>query len=244
MKEWFRDWFSSEEYLHVYQHRDDNDAKNLLDLILANVNPEKNALILDAACGAGRHLLTLASLGYRVVGFDLSLTLLKKAAEEGRSRSLKFSLFCSDIRNVGLKSGFDVVLNLFTSFGYFDNDIENFKFIGTAFSFLKPGGLYILDFMNIAYLRDNLLPESLRQIGSKTILEKRRIEDQRVIKEIFIKENGAENKFRESVRLYSRETIIGAFEKEGFHLLKIFGNYEGSGFDLLNSPRLILFFGK
>ena len=244
MKEWFRDWFSSEEYLQVYQHRDEDDAKSLSDLILANVNLEKNALILDAACGAGRHLINLSALGYRTIGFDLSLNLLKKARGEARAKSIDLNLFCSDIRRVGLKPGFDLVLNLFTSFGYFESDSENFKFIATAYRLLKPGGIYILDFLNIGHLKDNLLPESQRRIGKKTVVEKRRIENGRVIKEILIKENGKESKFKESVKLYSREVITGAFTGAGFHFLKIFGDYNGSGFEHGNSPRLILFFIK
>ena len=103
MEDWFRDWFSSEEYLEVYQHRDDEDAKKLLTLIHANTNLNKNSFILDAACGAGRHIINLSEKGYHCFGFDLSKTLLKKAKQEAEQKSLHLNLFRADIREICLK---------------------------------------------------------------------------------------------------------------------------------------------
>jgi len=81
MSDWFKDWFASKDYLEVYKHRNMQDADSVIHLILENIKLNKNSKILDAACGAGRHSFLLKKLGYQVVGFDLSKTLLYVARE-------------------------------------------------------------------------------------------------------------------------------------------------------------------
>ena len=243
-KEWFRSWFNSEEYLEVYQHRNEEDARKLLSLIIQNTSLKVNSLILDAACGAGRHLIDLTAKKFNAFGFDLSMNLLRKAKLDSKEKSIQLNVFCSDIRNVALKQKFDLILNLFTSFGYFYTDTENFLFVMNAFELLNDGGIYVLDYFNANYLIQNLVSESRKHFGCKTIIEKRKIADERVVKEIIICHNGSENSYFESVQLYSKEKIIDEFQKIGFKMQRVFGDYEGSKFDENNSPRLILFFRK
>lgn len=243
-KEWFRSWFSSDQYLEVYQHRDSEDARQLLRLILRNISLHSRSFVLDAACGAGRHLIDLAGKGYYAFGFDLSMTLLLKAKVEAYKKSVPINLFRADIRHIALKQKFDLVLNLFTSFGYFYTDSENFSFIKTAYDLLNNGGTYVLDYLNGKYLLKNLIPESRREMSGKTVIEKRKVDDGRVVKEITIKNDRFENSYVESVQIYSKEKIVDVFRETGFELLSVFGDYEGSTFDNENSPRLILFFKK
>lgn len=243
-REWFRNWFNSHEYLEVYQHRDKEDARKLLSLIIQNTSLDKKSLILDAACGAGRHLIDLALNGYNAFGFDLSLNLLKRAKRDAAQKLVELNIFCSDIRNVALKAKFDLVVNLFTSFGYFNSDEENFSFVRTAYGLLSEGGIYVLDYLNSNYVSSNLVPESRKQIGNKLIIEKRIIAGERVVKEIVIGQDGSESSYFESVQLYSKEKIVDEFQKIGFTLQAVFGNYEGSKFYGNDSPRLILFFRK
>jgi SAM-dependent methyltransferase len=244
MEEWFRDWFSSEDYLEVYQHRDDEDAKKLVSLIYNNVGLNKDSFILDAACGAGRHLINLSLDGYNCFGFDLSKTLLKRAMIDSGKLNLHLNLFCADIRKIYLKQRFDLVMNLFTSFGYFKTDEENFRFAFSAFQMLKENGIYVLDFLNSSFVKKNLLDETEKIISGKTITEKRSIRNERVVKEITIKSDWAESSYVESVKLYDKQKITDELLKIGFKLVGIYGDYEGSGFDADNSPRLILFLKK
>jgi SAM-dependent methyltransferase len=244
MSEWFKDWFSSEEYLSVYQHRDNEDARKLLHLILKETNLTGRGTILDAACGAGRHSVNLASLGYRVTGFDLSRTLLKIAKRDAIISGTEVGFFCADLRNVPLKKKFDLVLNLFTSFGYFESDDENFLFIKRAFELLKDDSWYVLDFLNNEFLSRNLIPESTREINGKKITERRKIDSGRVVKEIIIENGSAPGTYYESVKLYGKDKIVYEFGKIGFKFVKAFGDYDGSDFNRMNSNRLILFFKK
>ncbi|PKL83297.1 MAG: class I SAM-dependent methyltransferase [Ignavibacteriae bacterium HGW-Ignavibacteriae-3] len=244
MNEWYKNWFSSDEYLSVYRHRDNEDAQKLINHILSETNIIKEGIVLDAACGAGRHSINLAKKGFHVVGFDLSKTLLNIGKSDAQSNNVSIDLFCGDLRNIKLKKKFDLIINLFTSFGYFNTDDENFSFIRTAYDLLNENCYYILDYFNPEYIRNNLVQESKREFGSKKITERRKIENERVIKEIIIQNGSALDSFFESVQLYSREKIIGEFEKIGYRCAKIFGDYTGSKFVQSESQRLILFFEK
>ena len=244
MKEWYKDWFGSEEYLNLYPHRDDADAQKLLDLILTEIKPVQGASILDAACGAGRHSINLALRGFDVVGFDLSKSLLRTAKQNALSENIDVNLFCGDLRNISLNKKFDLIVNLFTSFGYFYNDEENFAFIKTAYQLLNKNCFYVLDFLNSDYVVTHLVPETVTVYENKKIVELRRIEGNRVIKEIIIENGSVSSKYLESVQLYSGKEIITNFSKIGFNLVKEFGDYEGSVFDKEKSNRLILFFQR
>ena len=244
MSEWFKTWFGSDEYLNVYQHRNNEDAGKLIQLIISETKLLKGSSVLDAACGAGRHAFNLQYAGYHVTGFDLSKTLLKIAMRNAGAQNLSRNFFCADLRNVYLKKQFDLVVNLFTSFGYFENDVENFLFPKSAIQFLKNEGYYILDFLNAFYVIKNLIPESVKEFDSKTIIENRKISNGRVEKEIIIENKNGTETFMESVRLYTKHEIVRGFENLGYRTEKIFGDYSGSVYDENDSERLIIFFKK
>ena len=242
--DWFKDWFSSEEYNLVYLHRDDNDARKLLDLILKTTRLNKSSLILDGPCGAGRHLNYLNRLGFNVVGFDLSKPFLIQAKNNALALGFNPSLIRADIRDVYFKREFDAVLNLFTSFGYFMSDEENFSYPRNAYSFLKKDGFFVLDYINKNYLTQNLVPSSLKKINSYTIEEKREIKEGRVIKTIKISGTNKSKEFYESVQLYSKDFILERFLSFGYSVLRIFGDYNGSEYNETTSERLIIIFKK
>ena len=243
-KEWFKDWFSSENYLRVYNHRGPHDAEKLSELIIQTIIPKPNSPILDSACGAGRHGIYLASKGYKVCGFDLSKSLLMKAREECLAKKVKLDLILTDIREVCFKTKFYAILNLFTSFGYFETDEENFRFVRHSVNFIEEGGYYILDYFNKYYLEKNIVAESERVIDELTIKESRKIDNNRVRKKIEILSDKDRQLFYESVRLYDRQYIVNRFADCGYKLINIFGDYNGNSYDDHNSPRLIAVFQR
>ncbi|MEW6652883.1 MAG: class I SAM-dependent methyltransferase, partial [Bacteroidota bacterium] len=240
MNDWYKEWFSSELYLSVYSHRNDEDAEKLCRLILSSAYLPKGAKILDAACGAGRHSNRFSLLGFDVAGFDLSRTLLKKAVKSAKEKNLNTKFLCSDLRNVPLKNNFDLIVNLFTSFGYFESDEENFSFVKQAYSLLNEKGFYILDYLNEKTLRKNLVKQSERDISGNRVIERRRISGSRVIKEINVFNKEQNLKFFESVRLYSKDEILEKAKGFGFFIHKIYGDYNGGEFSENNSHRLIM----
>ncbi|MDR3626620.1 MAG: class I SAM-dependent methyltransferase [Ignavibacteriaceae bacterium] len=240
MTEWFKDWFDTDEYLDVYRNRNEEDAKKLVNLILQNVSLRPEAEVLDLACGAGRHSILFAEKGFNVTAVDLSRNLLsiaKKAADES---NVNVNFLRADLRQFSICTRFDLVINLFTSFGYFETDEQNFSIINTAYNQLNNAGYFVLDFFNRRYIEKNLVPESVSDSPGKKIIQRRHIEKDRVNKQIIIEKNGIIKEFNESVRMYYKDELLNAIACAGFRINRYFGDSNGKDFDLENSPRIII----
>lgn len=238
--EWFKQWFNSEEYLNVYQHRDKKDAKELLQLVLDNIDSTKVKTVLDMATGNGRHAILLARKGYRVTAVDLSEMLLGIAQKNTAKENLNIEFVHSDLRKYEPDKKFNLIINLFTSIGYFEDDEENFHLLNKAYDLLEEDGYFVLDYMNINFVRNTLVPVSVDTMDNSTITQNRFIKNERVIKEIIIEKEKSTEKYYESVRMFSYEEIITAMKKIGFHVLHTFGDFLGNPFELETSPRIII----
>jgi 2-polyprenyl-3-methyl-5-hydroxy-6-metoxy-1,4-benzoquinol methylase len=240
MAEWFEDWFNTEEYLNVYSHRDEEDAKNLFDLITKNILIEKGSKVLDLACGAGRHSVLFAKNGFDVTAVDISDNLLNVARKTAAELELKIDFIKSDLRKFHTAEKFHLIINLFTSFGYFENDDENNEVIKIAFQHLVDNGYFIIDFFNITYLKNNLIPVSYDKIEDKIIKQERVIKGNRIYKKIIITKKGIEKRYHESVRAYTKEELSSLFKNNGLMVQYIYGDYLGNVFEEESSPRIII----
>ena len=143
--EWFKSWFDSKYYHILYKNRNTQEAhfliKNLVNLLI----PDKNSLFLDLGCGSGRHSIELNKMGYKVDGIDLSTKSLEIAKPFENSK-LKF--IRADFRKLDFENKYDFILNLFTSFGYFDKENEHAQVFKQIFKSLKNNGHFVIDFLN------------------------------------------------------------------------------------------------
>jgi SAM-dependent methyltransferase len=244
MSKWYKDWFSSEFYTSVYAHRNDSDAKLLSDLILLKVELNKDDYILDAACGAGRYSKIFASLGFNVVGFDLSLVLLNMAQRDNPHFNKNQFLINSDIRTTYFKKKFNLIINLFTSFGYFQTEKDNFRFFENALEFLEENGVVVFDYFNSTIVKRSLVPYSEKNVNGFLVKETRSIQDNRVIKNIDVTGNNSTLSFLESVALYDSHFLIDKFNSLGYNIIDVYGDYKGSQFNRDNSERIIIFMKK
>ncbi|MTI20352.1 class I SAM-dependent methyltransferase, partial [Fulvivirga sp. RKSG066] len=159
--EWFDEWFDSPYYHILYKHRDYEEAKGFLDTLIRFFKIKPNHKVLDLACGKGRHSIYLNEKGFDVVGVDLSEQNIAHA-KKFENDSLHFDVH--DMREVYAEERFDFVLNMFTSFGYFDSEKENEQAICAAAKSLKPGGSLLIDFLNPYRVINNLVPEEKKTI--------------------------------------------------------------------------------
>ena len=123
-KEWYSDWFDSKYYHVLYKNRDNTEAEHFISNLIHFLQPQKEAHILDLACGKGRHSTFLNEMGFRVTGLDLSSNSIQNAIQYENDR-LNFAVH--DMRNVYSHEEFEYIFNLFTSFGYFNSNVENQK---------------------------------------------------------------------------------------------------------------------
>lgn len=252
---WFEDWFDSESYEVVYRQRDLEDAGHLIDLIEQAARPAPASRVLDVACGRGRHARLLAKRGYRVTGVDLAPSAIRTARHRAALEGVDVEFEIADMRDLPFDQAFDGVVNLFTSFGYFDDDDQHRLAIRQMAEALVPGGWLVQDFINAPHAIAHLVPADERALepdvsGGPTLLRQRRWvevgpDGRRLKKRIELCcTDHAEGEpdtfeFTESVRLLERHDFEAMYAATGLELEAVFGDYHG-GPHGPDSPRLIL----
>ena len=202
------------------------------------LNIPEGGKILDLACGKGRHAVYLNSIGYDVTGVDLSENSIK-FAKQFENETLHFAVhdMCKPFND-----RFDAVFNLFTSFGYFENEKDNLNTIKAIKADLNVVGFGVIDFMNSDYVINNLVPEETKTVEGIEFNLKRFVRDGYIIKEISFLHEGDDYKYEERVRAFTLADFEDLFEKAGVYLLDIFGDYKLRKFDAQESSRLIMIF--
>ena len=233
---WYKDWFDSKYYHLLYKNRDYNEAALFLDNI-SNEFKKKNARILDVACGKGRHAKYLNSIGFDVTGVDLSSNSIKYA-KKYENKKLKFHQH--DMRNVFEENKFDIVTNLFTSFGYFDNTLDDQKAISSMAGNLKKGGLLLIDFMNVKKVIMNLVANEIKFIEDVKFKISRKIIDNHIIKKINIEDEENIFSHQEKVHCLTLFNFTEMLEKANMKIINLFGDYDLNNFDEQKSDRLII----
>jgi len=183
MSEWFEESFG-EDYLIVYKHRDRHGAYEEVQQMISWLHLPAGSNVLDLCCGMGRHSNVLADCGYRVTGVDLSKVLLREAETQDARQRVRWVR--SDMRSLPLDGGYDAVVNLFTSFGYFESDEENVQVLREIKRMLAPGAPFIIDFLNPSFVERNLVPYTEHVEEGLRIDQYRKIEAGYVKKEIVI----------------------------------------------------------
>lgn len=233
--DWFEECFGV-DYLRIYQHRDETDAERVIDLIERNLRGRRIDAVLDLACGAGRHTRLLAERWW-TVGLDLSMALLRVARRETADRPY----VRADMRELPFGgASFDLVVNLFTSFGYFDDDREHARVLTCVGEAMTPDATLVIDFLNAAQVRGSLVPYDERIENGITIEQRRQISpDNRFVeKTITLRERGKD--YIERVRLLSPKDLERMLITAGFQVVELFGDYEGKSWSE-SSPRTIMF---
>lgn len=236
--QWFQSWFDTPYYHILYKHRDYKEAEVFIKNIVTYLNLDKDDSILDLACGKGRHSIFLNSLGYKVTGLDLSKNSIEYAKKH-ESNSLSFEVH--DMRNT-YKTQFEVVLNLFTSFGYFEDDDDNYKVIKTIKSSLKQNGIGVIDYMNSPVVIDHLIDHNTFEADGVRFELKRNYDNGFISKHIEVKDAEKSFHFKEKVRAFSFSDFKVMLKNSGLHLIDCFGSYKLEPFNIKTSERLILIF--
>ena len=243
-KDWFETWFDSPYYHILYKNRDDREATQFIEKLIAYISPRNDAKILDLACGRGRHSLVLNQLGYDVVGVDLapsSIDFAKQSIQriEGKSKAtINFDVH--DMREIYRPKHFDLVFNLFTSFGYFNDNNDNLRVLNSVASSLKSYGIFVLDFMNCNKVGKDLSPAELKQIDGIDFNISRRIVDNHILKSIQFTDNGREFNYEEKVSALKYEDLQKLFKQSELNISQTFGNYSLEPYEPASSDRLII----
>ena len=244
------DWYKTAfryDYLRVYPHRNDEEARRQVDFLVDKLDVPPSCEVLDLGCGDGRHSLELTRRGFRVTGLDLSEELLERARRRTADEGLDITFIRGDMRDPPAVRAYDLVVNFFTSFGYFPEDGENARVLEAISRTLRPGGRFLMDYLNRPYVISTLVPSDRRIVEGMEVEQRRWITGNpsepgnhvRINKQVRIREDGTERSYDESVRMYTLDELEAMMDRAGLVVTHTYGDFDGrpvSG----DAPRNIL----
>jgi 2-polyprenyl-3-methyl-5-hydroxy-6-metoxy-1,4-benzoquinol methylase len=236
---WFKDWFNSPYYHQLYFKRDEAEAAKFINKLIDYLKPPPGSLMLDIACGKGRHSRQLASKGFNVTGIDLSTDSIKEA-KIYESENLQF--FVHDMRLPFWINYFDYAFNFFTSFGYFNTRREHDNSIRTIAQSIKPNGIFVLDYLNVHYAEDHLVHKSEIQIDDINYFITKWFDETHFYKKIVVEDDELDNpiEHQEKVAKFSLGDFTDMFAYHQLQIQEVFGDYSFNSYHIKNSPRMLM----
>ncbi len=232
---WFEEWFNTKYYHDLYRHRDDSEAFEFVSALKNSFDWKSDDVVLDVCCGNGRHAINLERMGMQTWGVDLSVDNIEMAKSNSKFPN-RWQV--QDVRHLSLPVQFSVILNLFTSFGYFEDDAEHQQMLSHIRQHLLPGGFFIMDFFNVENVREKMVSNEIHQGELTDYHISRSIDSKWVRKEIRFEADGAAFVFEEKVRALSPKQIQDMLSQAGFEVFNHLGDYQLSPF-VAGSPRSI-----
>jgi len=229
---WYQEWFG-EEYLELYSYRDEHEARQQVAFLKDQLGLVRGPL-LDLACGMGRHMQELRTLGFHPVGCDLSYVLLRAGDREYGPMPITRA----DMRALPFCDGvFQALANFFTSFGYFATAEENLQVVREMSRVLDSGASFLFDYLNVHRELDKLVQSETRTtpLGEVKIERWFDASDRSFNKRMTI----GDKRYLERVRGYDLDEISAMFASCNLIIRSAFGDFDGSTFNH-TSPRLIL----
>ncbi len=246
MPEWFDDEsFWKEMYPHMFSEERLSTSEKEVDKIFDLIGC-KGGTVLDLCCGPGRHAVLLAKKGCQVTGVDKTPYLLEKAKEKARVEGVEIEWILEDMRNFVRPNTYNLVLNMLTSLGYFDDKQEDTTVLKNMYESLKPGGICVLDMMSREVLIQDYHPTVSEKHSDGSILIQRREffdEWSRLRNERILVKDGRALCFTFNQTIYSGQELKERLLQVGFTKVKLFGNLDGDEYGP-NASRLIIFAWK
>lgn len=238
MQEWYQRLFN-EDYIKIDFHdRTLQEVEGLIGIL----GLKKSDRILDVCCGYGRHDIPLAAQGYQITGLDLANKMLAKAAKDARAENAPVNWVRGDARDLPFEASFDVALNLFTAFGYFEREGENLRVLQEIERVLKRGGRFLLDTVNHDFLVRYFQPSSWRYYDGVLLLEERHFDAQESRVEgvwTVVHPDGRRREYPHSIRAYTFAELRMLLTLAGLNVKDVYGGYEKQVFDW-DAPRMLI----
>lgn len=238
---WWEEIFD-ELYISVFSGFDEERNLWEVERIVETLNLPQDSKILDLCCGYGRHSIPLAERGYDMTGLDLSKAFLKKAKRDAKERNVKIRWSRGDMREIPFEDEFDAVINIFTSFGFFEKEEEDFKVLKKVNRCLKQGGKFLLDTINREYVIRNFQARDWDMIDKNTfVLDERKLDlnkNRIYTKNMFLSKSGGEERSF-SVRLYTLSEMTGMLRKANLEVRNVFGSFNQTEYTI-DSERMII----
>jgi SAM-dependent methyltransferase len=240
---WYDEFFD-EHYLDYWaqilpQERTSREVR----FIVEQMELPDGAKVLDLCCGQARHAIELAKLGYDVTGLDLNEFLLEAGRKFSGTEGVNIRFVQGDMREIPFEGEFDAVVNLFTAFGYFEDEAENQQALDSVCRALKPGGKFLIDQSHVLCAAREYQPRVWKEFSDGTILvEEREFDAVRVrhrSRAVFIKPDGRRAERHNDIRCYTCAELSAMLRQAGLEPVATYGDFRGSPLEI-TSRRLII----
>jgi SAM-dependent methyltransferase len=240
--DWYDGFFEGAWLEEIALHAPAERTEQQVGFVLERLQGAPGRRVLDLACGHGRITLPLARAGWHVTGLDLSSRSLELAREAAEREGLAVEWVQGDMREPP-PGPFDAVVNVFTSFGYFTDEAENQRVLDGAERALAPGGLFLIDTINLLNLAKRYRDRSWERTESGAIFLQEHEFDvlagRNRARWTFVRDDGSREEIVHSVRTYTPHELAVMLEQAGLEITGSWGDFEGGGLGF-DAPRIIL----
>lgn len=243
-------WFDNEDFwrtvgpLMFGESQFTEAAEQLPGLLeLSGIRPER---VLDLGSGPGRYAIPLAAAGMEVTAVDLNEALLGELARRAAAADVVVDTRRADMREFVEPEAFDLVLVMWTSFGYFEDEADHARVLQNIHASLRPGGRLLLDLVGLEYLCRSLQPVHLTEYDDGRILvERPTLTDglTRLENEWLLIDGDRVRRAQFSHRVWSAGELQHLLTDAGLEAVAVYGGYQGQDYDL-DAERLIAVAGK
>jgi ubiquinone/menaquinone biosynthesis C-methylase UbiE len=229
---WYQAFFG-EDYLRIYApflppEKTEREVAGIITLL----NLPEGSRILDLCCGHGRHAIPLAQHGYQITGLDLSERLLERAEAEAEIQGVNIRWVHSDMKHIPFENEFDAVINVFTSFGYLENEDEDRQVLQQVYRALKPQGLFLLESVYQPRVMRSFTPHGItRYDDGLLVLEERRIDllsSRNEVRITMLEKEGRRTEHRHSMRIYTLSELVQMLSSVDLPVQAYYGGFDGS----------------
>ncbi len=233
------DWYDDDSFWETFRDSMFNPvrielARTEVDSLLALLRVSPGAHILDLCCGPGRHSLEFARRGFAVTGVDRTQRYLDEAQSAANSERLAVELVRSDMRDFVRRQSFDAAINIFTSFGFFDDADDDLRVARNVCESLRPGSKFVIDVRGKELVARDFRGRDWHSFDDGTIImEERRIRDGwSAVESRWVRLRGTQRyESTLTVRLYSGTEIVALLKEAGFGAIATYGNFAGASYD-------------
>ncbi|GAC1545880.1 MAG: hypothetical protein NVS3B10_09940 [Polyangiales bacterium] len=241
-RQWFEELFN-DDFQRTMPRQPAVFLDREVQFIEDSLGCEKGATILDLACGPGEHAVRLAKRGYEVIGIDLSLSMLARAADEAAALDARINFVQGDMRELSFEEAFDGVYCWGTSFGYFD-ETKNVEVLQKVHRALRRGGRLLLDVVNRDYViarQPNMAWFEGEGCVCMDEMMVNAITSRLQVKRTMMMEDGRQREIDYTMRIYSLHELGKMLHECGFRVAEASGDTStpGSYFGA-ESPRILI----
>ena len=193
----------------------------------------EQARILDLCCGNGRHSLELSQRGFDVIGVDRTAAYIQTARSKAEKRGLDVEFVIGDVREYCAPNSFDIVLNLFGSFGYFEDPEDDRRVVENAYASLRPGGRFLIETQGKEILARDFQAKDWGEEGDLLILSEKKVSQNwgRIETRWIVIRGRERTEHRVSVRSYSAVEMSSLLAGCDFRQVRVYGSLDGTEYD-------------